>query len=120
MGETHAVSQAAIDRYAEVSGDFNPLHVEPKFAATSTFGRTIAHGMMTMAFLMNRVEAERASTRLAYGGEVDVRFLEPVFAEETVEIVIRDGKQEDGAGALSVEARVEARLCATARVIPRA
>jgi acyl dehydratase len=38
--------QADFDRFARLSRDDNPIHVDPAFAATSHFGATVAHGMM--------------------------------------------------------------------------
>ena len=46
------VDQAQLIRYAGVSGDFNPLHWDPAFAATvSPTGGVIAHGMLSMGLL---------------------------------------------------------------------
>ena len=36
-----------IARYARASGDHNPIHLDPEFAATSQFGGIVAHGMLT-------------------------------------------------------------------------
>jgi len=41
----HVVTQDDINQYADVSGDFNPIHIDQEFAAGSRFGQTIAHGM---------------------------------------------------------------------------
>ena len=50
IGElTQAVDQSMIDAYADASGDINPLHIDPEFAKTTFFGRTIAHGLLTLA-----------------------------------------------------------------------
>jgi len=38
--------QEDFDRFARLSRDDNPIHVDPAFAATSHFGATVAHGMM--------------------------------------------------------------------------
>lgn len=45
------INQASLDAYAEASGDFNPLHLDPEFAATTQFGAIIAHGMLTLALI---------------------------------------------------------------------
>ena len=48
------VTQADLDGFAAVSGDDNPIHTDPEFAATTPFERPVAHGM----FLFSLVRAE--------------------------------------------------------------
>ncbi|HEV8193871.1 MAG TPA: MaoC family dehydratase N-terminal domain-containing protein [Ktedonobacterales bacterium] len=45
------VTQEQIDAYADVSGDHNPIHVNPEVARAVGLEGTIAHGMLSMAFL---------------------------------------------------------------------
>jgi acyl dehydratase len=40
------LTQADFDRFAALSGDDNPIHVDPAFAAKTRFKRTVAHGML--------------------------------------------------------------------------
>ena len=44
------VTQAQIDAYADVSGDHNPIHINPEVARSVGLDGTIAHGMLSMAF----------------------------------------------------------------------
>jgi acyl dehydratase len=44
-------TQADFDRFAALSGDDNPIHVDPVFSAETRFGRTVAHGMLLYAAL---------------------------------------------------------------------
>ena len=67
------VTQEMIDRYAEASGDRNPLHIDPEFAATTQFGGVIAHGMLTLAFVSEMLTAAFGDAWVS-GGRLKVRF----------------------------------------------
>jgi 3-hydroxybutyryl-CoA dehydratase len=67
------LSQEKIDRYARASGDFNPIHVDPAFAAQTPFGGTIAHGMLLLAYLSEMLTAAFGPAWLA-GGRLKIRF----------------------------------------------
>jgi 3-hydroxybutyryl-CoA dehydratase len=67
------LTQETIDGYARASGDFNPIHVAPAFAATTPFGGTIAHGMLLLAYLSEMMTAAFGRAWLA-GGRLKVRF----------------------------------------------
>jgi len=83
----YAVDQAIVDRYAAVSGDHNPLHLDPAFAAQTPFGRTIAHGMMTLCFLSESLQAW-IGDRWPQSGSLDVTFLSPVFPGDIVTVQV--------------------------------
>jgi acyl dehydratase len=55
QGDTFEVplrfSQAQFDAFARISGDDNPIHVDPEFCAGTRFGRTVAHGMLLFGML---------------------------------------------------------------------
>lgn len=48
---TKHITQQQIDAYADVSGDHNPIHLNPEAARAVGLDGTIAHGMLNMAFL---------------------------------------------------------------------
>ena len=47
--EWQTIGQADIDRFAEATGDFQFIHVDPEKAAQTPFGTTIAHGLFTLS-----------------------------------------------------------------------
>ena len=67
------IDQARLDAYARASGDFNPLHLDAKFAATSQFGAIIAHGMLTLALISENMAAVFGQDWLD-SGALKVRF----------------------------------------------
>src|SRR5690606_12649401 len=81
----HLVDQAAIDLYAAASGDFNPIHVDPDYARSGPYGRTIAHGMMTLGFVAQMLR-EWSDGVFDEHGEIDVVFIAPAMAGETIEV----------------------------------
>jgi len=49
VSDWQTISQADIDRFAEATGDFQFIHVDPERAAQTPFGTTIAHGLFTLS-----------------------------------------------------------------------
>jgi len=45
------LTQADFDAFANLSGDDNPIHVDPEFSAQTRFGRTVSHGMLLSTVL---------------------------------------------------------------------
>ena len=106
---SRTVEQAVIDAYAKASGDFNPIHVDPDYAAKGPFGRTIAHGMMTLAYASDLMSTWAGDKWLS-GGAIDVAFLGPVFAGDALTIT----------GAIREIARDETRTVAVCELSCRA
>ncbi len=48
---THQVTEQDIISYAEISGDFNPVHLDAEYAAGTIFKERIAHGLMTAGYI---------------------------------------------------------------------
>ncbi|THG29524.1 MaoC family dehydratase [Naasia lichenicola] len=46
------ITQDEVAAYAELSGDRNPIHLDPDFAAGTAFGGTIAHGYLTLSLIV--------------------------------------------------------------------
>ena len=94
----HVCDLATLPRQALVyrlSGDYNPLHADPKVARAAGFERPILHGLATYGLAARAI----LKTRLDYNASrltgLDVRFSAPVYPGETVRFNIwREG---DGA-----------------------
>ena len=70
-------SQTDFNAFASLSGDNNPIHVDPAFSARSRFGRTVAHGLLLCSVLRGLVEELLPGARLA---DQSVMFPAPTFA----------------------------------------
>ena len=77
------ITQQVVDRYADLSGDHNPLHVDPAFAARTPFGATIAHGGVPLQCLYTAL-AEWLGRPGLVGISLEAAFLAPTMAESTI------------------------------------
>lgn len=77
------VTDDLIRRFAEVSGDHNPIHLDEEFAATTRFGRRIAHGMLSGAFISAVLGDEFRERKIVYLSQT-MRFIAPVYLDDTV------------------------------------
>ena len=85
FSRTREVTDALVRAFAELSGDFNPIHLDEEFAAKTRFGRRIAHGMLTGAFISAVLGQEFAERRIVYLSQT-MRFTAPVFIGDLVTV----------------------------------
>ena len=78
-----SVTQDQINRYAGVSGDYNPVHLDAEFASHSAFGRIVVHGMLVLAFISEMLTKEFGKDWLD-SGRLKVRFRAPVYPGDQV------------------------------------
>ena len=108
----YLVDQALIARYAILSGDMNPLHLDPEFAKTTKFGKTIGHGMMSLAFISQSMR-EWARDEWDEHGHLRVTFVAPIFAGDEVVVRAEVKTVAPGATLCQVECWVGDRLTVT-------
>jgi len=91
------IRQEDINRYAEASGDFNPIHIDDDFARATPLGGTIAHGMLILAYVSRMMSANFGQDWITSGG-LNVRFKSPARPGDTVIVTgqIRKIEREDG------------------------
>jgi 3-hydroxybutyryl-CoA dehydratase len=81
-----AMSEIEVRRYALAVGDTNPVHHDAVAAGASRFGRLIASGTHTTALLLGLTASHFSAFASMLGLEFWVRFLRPVFADETIRL----------------------------------
>jgi 3-hydroxybutyryl-CoA dehydratase len=77
------VTDELIRKFAEVSGDYNPIHLDDQAAKKTRFGRRIAHGMLSGAFISAVLGYEFSERRIVYLSQT-LKFTAPVFIGDTV------------------------------------
>jgi acyl dehydratase len=81
VSDWEVVTQERIDKFAEATGDFQWIHIDPERSAKGPFGTTIAHGFLTLSmlplFFQKAMTIKDAKMGVNYGLN-RVRFTSPV------------------------------------------
>ncbi len=86
------IDQQRINLFAEATGDFQFIHVDPEQASKTPFGSTIAHGFLTLSLMPKLMEdilvlPEGMKMIVNYGLD-SVRFIQPVKVDSNVRLKV--------------------------------
>jgi len=86
------IDQQRINLFAEATGDFQFIHVDPEKAAKTPFGSTIAHGFLTLSLIPKLIEnilvlPQGLKMVVNYGLD-SVRFIQPVKVDSQVRLKV--------------------------------
>jgi 3-hydroxybutyryl-CoA dehydratase len=80
---TKTFTEEDMQRFIEITGDVNPLHVDEEFARKTKFGRRVLQGMLTASILSTMVGMLLPGTGAIYRSQT-LTFLLPVYLGDTV------------------------------------
>lgn len=83
--ETIKITDDMVRKFAELTGDMNPLHLDESFARKSRFGKRICHGML-VASMISRIMGMNFPGPGTIIVKQLLKYRAPVYVDETVEI----------------------------------
>jgi acyl dehydratase len=98
------ITEADIVNFASLTGDWNEIHTNKEFAAKGPFGQRIAHGALVFSVstgLSVRL-GQTADTVIAFYGLERLRFVKPVFIDDTIFVKqrVEETKERDAASGI--------------------
>jgi phosphate butyryltransferase len=106
IGETaslsHTVAQRDIDLFATVTGDVNPAHVDPAFAATDMFHHIIIQGMWGAGLISAALGTRLPGPGTIYLGQ-DLRFRRPVSIGDTITATVTVREKQPAKGDVTLD-----------------
>lgn len=82
------IDDAKVRAFAALTGDYNPIHLDDEYASKTKFGRRIAHGLLTTAFISPAL-VEVFGEGTIYAGQT-LKFIKPVYVGDIVDIEFLD------------------------------
>ena len=79
---TRTFTQEDFNKFARLSGDDNPIHVDTEFSKRTSFGRTVSHGMLLYTVLRGLIE--RLAPKANHISQ-ELMFPAPAFADEPLQ-----------------------------------
>ena len=89
IGDSYSFSKNVeaidVEKFAEVSTDHNPVHLDEEYAKTTIFKKRIAHGMLGVSYISSILGTKFPGEGTIYLGQT-VKFLAPVFLGDVLEV----------------------------------
>lgn len=74
-----------VKKYADLTGDFNPIHFDEDYTKNTQFKKPIIHGPLLLTFVTTLFAKEIPGPGSVYLGH-ELKFLAPVYPNETIKI----------------------------------
>ena len=92
--QSYTVTDADVQKFAEISGDFNPAHFNAEYAAGTVFKKRIAHGMISVAKFSGVFGMDLPGLGAIWGSQ-SVKFLAPVYLDQPYTAIARVKEKGD-------------------------
>ncbi len=100
---SRTLAQEDFNRFAALSGDDNPIHVDTEFSARTRFGRTVAHGMFLYSLVCGALAQFLPG---AVQLHQNLMFPNPSYVGETVTVMLRVAEVDPGNRTARIETTV--------------
>lgn len=74
MGQWLLITQEMVNKFADATGDFQFIHIDPDRAKQTMFGGTIAHGYFTLSMLAGYLTKDSVGLKVKLGGKMGVNY----------------------------------------------
>ena len=95
------ITKELVEKFAALSGDANPLHMDEEYAAATSFKQRVAHGMIGGALFSRLVGMHLPGKYCLYLSQT-MNFKKPIFLESEVEVVGEVIKKTDAFQTLEI------------------
>jgi len=80
------ITESMVEKFSNLSGDLNPLHMDNQFAESSSFKKRIVHGMLLASFFSQLIGMKLPGKNALYFSQT-LNFCSPCYIDDEIEVV---------------------------------
>jgi 3-hydroxybutyryl-CoA dehydratase len=99
------ITESMVNNFANISGDFSPIHIDEEYAKSTSFGKRVAHGMLLASFL-SRVDGMYLPGKHALYFSQNLEFHNPCFINDKIKISSIVVDKSESTKILKIESKI--------------
>ena len=99
------ITESMVQTFGNFSGDLNPLHMDTKFAESSSFKKRIVHGMLLSTFFSQLVGMHLPGKNALYFSQT-LNFRSPCYIDDEIEVIGEVTEKSDSTQIITVSTSI--------------
>ena len=99
------ITESMVEKFSNLSGDLNPLHMDNQFAESSSFKKRIVHGMLLASFFSQLIGMKLPGKNALYFSQT-LNFRSPCYIDDEIEIVGKVIEKSDSTQIITVSTNI--------------
>ena len=106
------ITESMVQTFGNFSGDLNPLHMDTKFAESSSFKKRIVHGMLLSTFFSQLIGMHLPGKNALYFSQT-LNFRSPCYIDDEIEVVGEVTEKSDSTKMITVTTSIfnKSKIC---------
>ena len=99
------ITESMVEKFSNLSGDLNPLHMDNEFAESSSFNKRIVHGMLLASFFSQLIGMKLPGKNALYFSQT-LNFRSPCYIDDEIQVVGEVTEKSDSTQIITVSTSI--------------
>ena len=99
------ITESMVEKFSNLSGDLNPLHMDNEFAESSSFKKRIVHGMLLASFFSQLIGMKLPGKNALYFSQT-LNFRSPCYIDDEIEVIGEVTEKSDSTQIITVSTTI--------------
>jgi len=106
------ITESMVEKFSNLSGDLNPLHMDNEFAESSLFKKRIVHGMLLSSFFSRLIGMKLPGKNALYFSQT-LNFRSPCYIDDEIKVVGKVIEKSDSTQIITVSTSIfnKSKIC---------